>query len=389
MPMPAAVVAQFASGTSWIPASSPQNMWMKPLCKWTLMAHGQLFATYNQQGGKLGTGKAESKNWLMLMEQRKLGTATLEVRQMLSAEPLTAPHPGYPELFQTGETYHGRALVNYQHPHDVFGEIAALLSVPVSEKVTWLLYGGPAGEPSLGPTAFLHRVSASENPSTPLGHHVQDSTHISYGVVTSGFVIDRFKIEGSAFNGREPDEKRYNFDLAPLDSWSARLSFAPGKNWAAQYSYGHLVHPEALEQGNTNRQTASVAYNRPLAAGNWATTLLWGRNFKQPSHRVENSYLLESTLNFARRNYAYTRLELADKDELFPEALGAASYRTAAYTFGGVRDLVHSTHGNIGLGADMTFYSYPTALEGVYGSSPVSFHVFLRFRPPAMSVAMR
>jgi hypothetical protein len=254
----------------------------------------------------------------------------------------------------------------------------------VSENVTWLLYGGPAGEPALGPAAFPHRISAAENPAAPLGHHTQDSTHISYGAVTSGFVIDRIKIEASAFNGREPDERRYNFDLAPLDSWSARLSFAPGKNWVAQYSYGHLVHPEALEAGDVNRQTASVAYNRALASGNWATTLIWGRNFKQTTRRVQNSYLLESTLNFARRNYAYTRLEVVDKDELFPQALSAASYRIGAYTFGGVRDLVQGRYGQLGLGADVTFYSKPVVFDAVYGRNPVSWHVFLRFRPPAM-----
>ncbi|MBZ5568411.1 MAG: hypothetical protein LAN64_11240 [Acidobacteriia bacterium] len=384
MNMPAAPVAQSASGTSWIPASSPLHMWMSTLGGWQLMAHGELFVGYNQQGGPLGVGKVESQNWLMLMQERKLGAATLQVRQMLSAEPLTAPHPGYPELFQTGETYRGRALVNYQHPHDVFSELSALLSVPVSEKVTWLLYGGPAGEPALGPAAFPHRISASEDPAAPLGHHVQDSTHISYGVVTSGFVIDRFKIEASAFNGREPDERRYNFDLAALDSWSARLNFAPGRNWAAQYSHGHLVHPEALEAGNVNRQTASLAYNRPWVAGNWATTLIWGRNSKPATRRVQNSYLLESTLNFARRNYAYTRLELVDKDELFPAALNGVSYRIGAYTFGGVRDLAQGRYGQIGLGADIMFYSKPVALDPVYGRDPVSVRIFLRFRPPAM-----
>ena len=384
MNMPAAPGAQFASGTSWVPASSPLHMWMSRLGGWQLMAHGELFVGYNQQGGPLGAGKLESQNWLMLMQEHKLGAATLQLRQMLSAEPLTTPHPGYPELFQTGETYQGRALVNYQHPHDVFSELSALLSVPVSEKITWLLYGGPAGEPALGPAAFPHRISASENPAAPLGHHLQDSTHISYGVVTSGFVIDRFKIEASAFNGREPDERRYNFDLAPLDSWSARLSFAPGKNWAAQYSYGHMVHPEALEAGNTDRQTASVAYNRPLAVGNWATTLIWGRNFKPATRRVQNSYLLESTRNFARRNYAYTRLELVDKDELFPQALNAASYRIGAYAFGGVRVLVQGSYGQLGLGADVTFYAKPVALDPVYGRDPVSLHLFLRYRPPVM-----
>lgn len=376
-------VAKFGSGTSWIPSSTPEHMWMSSASPWTLMIHGNLFLGYNQQGGPRGAGKVESENWLMLMEQRKLGGTTLQLRQMLSAEPLTVPHPGFPQLFQTGETYRGRPLVDHQHPHDVFSEISALLAVQVHEKVQWLLYGGPAGEPALGPVAFPHRFSAQENPAAPLAHHLQDSTHISYGVVTTGFVFGKAKIEASAFNGREPDEKRYNFDLAPLDSWSARLSVAPGRNWTAQYSFGHLIHPEALEPGNLNRQTASLAYNRRLGHGNWSSTLIWGRNFKQAVRRVQNSYLLESALNFAERNYAYTRLELVDKDELQLPAPG--SFRIGAYTFGGVRDLRRGGYGQLGLGADVTVYSKPALLNPIYGRRPVSFHVFLRFRPPAMS----
>jgi hypothetical protein len=240
-------------------------------------------------------------------------------------------------------------------------------------------------KPALGPGGFPHRISAQENPAAPLGHHVQDSTHISYGVVTTGFVIDRFKVEASAFNGREPDERRYNFDLAPLDSWSARFSVAPTRNWAAQYSYGHLEHPEAVEPGNTNRQTASVAYNRRLTAGNWGTTVIWGRNFKQTARRVQNSYSLESSLHFAQRNYAYTRLELVDKDELFPDRPSTPSFRIGAYTLGGVRNLASGSYGQLGLGADVTFYSKAATLDPIYGRDPVSFHVFLRFEPPLMA----
>ncbi|HEX6881356.1 MAG TPA: hypothetical protein VF135_13385, partial [Terriglobales bacterium] len=191
----------FGSGTSWQAQSAPEHMWMRKWRDWQLMAHGNLFLTYNQQGGPRGAGKAESANWLMLMEERKLGKGTLQLRQMFSAEPLTAPHPGFPELFQTGETYHGEPLVDHQHPHDVFGEIAAKYVLPLGKGVTWSLYGGPAGEPALGPTAFLHRNSAAEIPEAPLGHHLQDSTHISFGVVTTGITISKVKVEGSVFNG--------------------------------------------------------------------------------------------------------------------------------------------------------------------------------------------
>jgi len=178
-------------------------MWMRG--GWELMAHGVIFADYNQQGGPRGAGKAESVNWGMLMEQHKLGAGTILFRQMFSAESLTSPHPGFPELFQTGETHHGQQLVDHQHPHNLFAELAVLYMLPVTKKISWELYGGPSAEPALGPVAYLHRVSVSELPLAPLSHHLQDSTHTSFGVVTTGFIIDRIKLEASAFNGREPN----------------------------------------------------------------------------------------------------------------------------------------------------------------------------------------
>ncbi len=369
------------SGTGWQPASVPDHVWMTTRGQWDLMAHGVLFLTYNQQGGPRGAGKAESVNWLMLMEQHKLGRGTLLIRQMFSAESLTSPHPGFPELFQTGETYHGQPLVDHQHPHNVFAELSAYYSLPVTKKVSWLLYGGPSAEPALGPVTYIHRTSASELPAAPLGHHLQDSTHTSFGVVTSGIVVDRFKVEGSVFNGREPNEERWSIQLGALDSWSVRASVAPSRNWTAQYSYGRLLHPEAAEPGNEKRQSASIEYNRPLSDGNWATTLVWGRKHKEEAATSLNSYLLESTVNFKRSNYAYTRLELVDKDELFPQAAVHPAYRIGAYTLGGVRDLLRSHAWQLGLGADVTLYSKPAVLDPVYGGNPVSFRIFLRLRP--------
>ncbi len=382
---PDQITEKLGSGTMPKPASSPEQEWMTTAGEWDVMAHGELFLTYNQQGGPRGVGKFESVNWLMLMERHKLGKGTLVFREMFSAEPLTFPHGGSPQLFQTGETYHGVPIVDRQHPHDIFGELSATYTVPFNEHVAWQFYGAPVGEPALGPVTFVHRVSAAELPAAPLGHHLQDSTHISAGVVTTGFIFEKkFKLEGSVFNGREPDENRATIDFAPMSSWSVRGSFLPTDNWALQYSFGHLVQPEALEPTDVDRQTASIAYNRPLAEGNWATTLVWGRNHKLAEDTRQNSYLLESTVNFKQKNYAFTRLELVDKDELFPSPPPPLpSFRIAAYTFGGVRDLVHNSKAQIGLGADVTFYSKPAALDSIFGN-PVSFQVFLRFRPGQM-----
>jgi hypothetical protein len=369
------------SGTAWQPASVVGHEWMWMRRGWMFMSHGSIFLDYNQQNGPRGEGKAESVNWGMLMEQHRLGPGTILFRQMFSAESLTSPHPGFPEIFQTGETYHGAPLVDHQHPHNVFAELSVLYTVPITKSLSWELYGGPSAEPALGPVTYIHRASAAELPMAPLGHHLQDSTHTSFGVVTTGFTIDRVKLEASAFNGREPNEQRWSIQLAALDSWSTRASIAPARNWAAQYSIGRLEHPEALETGSQFRQTASVEYNRPLSHGSWATTLLWGRVHKIANRTNLNSYLLESTLNFRERNYLFTRLELVDKDELFPESAIQPTYRIGAYTLGGDRDLIANRAWQLALGADVSVYSKPSALDASYGSHPVSFQIFLRMRP--------
>ena len=374
------------SGTMPEPASSPATMWMTQVGGWDIMTHGVVFLAYDQQGGPRGRGgKAESVNWVMFMERHKLGKGTLVFREMFSAEPLTAPHGGFPELFQTGETYRNVPIVDAQHPHDLTGELSLTYTLPLNEHVAWQVYGAAVGEPALGPVAFVHRVSAAELPLAPLGHHLEDSTHISPGVVTTGFLVGKFKIEASAFNGREPDQDRATIDFGPFDSFATRLSFQPSKDWTMQYSFGHLVHPEALEPTNVNRQTASITYNRPLAKGNWATSLIWGRNAKLEEGTVQNGYMLESTLNFLQKNYVFTRMELVDKDELFPAFQPPTpQFRIGAYTFGGVRDFIHNSKLQLGLGADVTFYSKPASLDPIYGSNPVSFQVFLRIRPGLM-----
>jgi hypothetical protein len=369
------------SGTAWEPASVPAHEWMLMRNGWQLMAHGVIFTDYNQQGGPRGEGKAESVNWGMLMEQHALGSGTILFRQMFSAESLTSPHPGFPELFQTGETYHGEPLVDHQHPHNVFAELSVLYTLPLGEKFSWELYGGPSAEPALGPVTYIHRSSAAELPMAPLSHHLQDSTHTSFGVVTTGFRIERVKLEGSAFNGHEPNEERWSIQPAALDSWSGRVSVAPTRDWTAQYSIGHLDHPEALESWNQWRQTASVEYSHPLVVGNWATSLVWGRVHEIATTARLNGYLLESTLNFLRHDYVFTRMELVDKNELFPEAATHPAYRIGAYTFGGVRDLVQTRAWQLGLGGDVTFYSKPAVLDAAYGVHPVSFQIFLRVRP--------
>jgi len=387
------------SGTSWQPSSGPMHMYHKVAGDWLLMFHYNLIAGVNHQGGPRGVTKFDSANWFMPMAYHKLGKGTVQLRGMFSVEPFTFPPGGSPLLFQTGETYKGQPLIDRQHPHDLFMELSATYTLPLGERATWFTYFGYPGEPALGPVAFMHRTSASENPSATLSHHLQDSTHISFGVLTTGFTYRWFKLEGSIFNGREPDENRYDFDSHRWNSRSARLSLMPNKNWTMQVSYGFLRSPEASEPTtDIRRATASVQYNRPFQRGNWAAAFIWGRNHTSSPGELHNlnGYTAESTINFLDKNYLYTRLELVDKDELLRAVdrsrLGITqphpSFRIGAFTFGGVRDIWNPEKISFGVGGDFTAYSKPAILDSIYGQHPVSWRVFFRVRPGKMDMSM-
>ncbi len=391
-------MGQMGSGTAWQPATTPMYMWHKRAGEWVLMFHGDAKLGVNRQGGLRGITKFESQNWFMPMAFRQVGRGTLQLRGMFSFEPFTFSGSGSPQIFQTGEVYRGQPLIDAQHPHDLFMELSAQYTMPVGERGTWYAYFGYPGEPALGPVAFMHRASASENPSAPLAHHLQDSTHISFGVFTTGFTYRWLKLEGSIFNGREPDEHRYNFEANPWNSRSARITVAPNENWAMQFSYGFLKNPEQLEEGDTHRMTASVQYNKPLKRGNWATSLIWGRN--REGHGGEtfhlNGYTAESTVNFLDSNYLYTRLELVDRNNLLRHAdlhqLGFGEdfhpqFRVGAYTFGGARDIWNTDQISLALGADVTFYSKPEALDALYERNPISSKFFVRIRPARMNMS--
>ncbi|HKS28034.1 MAG TPA: hypothetical protein VJS44_09450, partial [Pyrinomonadaceae bacterium] len=366
-------MGQMGSGSSWQPATTPMYMWYKAAGQWLIFFHSDLKLGVNAQGGPRGVTKLESQNWFMPMAFRRVGAGTLQLRGMFSLEPFTFSGQGSPQLFQTGETFQGRPIRDAQHPHDLFMELSATYTLPLGERGTWFAYLGFPGEPALGPTAFMHRWSASENPSAPLTHHLQDSTHISFGVFTTGFTYRWLKVEGSVFNGREPGENRYNFEFNPWNSRSFRVSVVPNQNWAMQWSYGLLKNPEALEPGDVRRMTASVSYNKRFSRGNWATSLIWGRNREE--HHGDlftlNGYTAESTVQFLDKNYLYTRLELVDKTGLLDATerakLGITSshplFRIGAYTVGYSRDVWTTEKLNVALGSDVTFYSKPAVLD--------------------------
>src|SRR5215472_3941235 len=384
------ILAHETPGTAAAPGSIDTPMLMEAKSNWMLMFHGVAFVSAIQQSGPRGADKVFSTNWFMPMAQRRLGRGQLTLRTMLSLEPATVTQRAYPELFQQGETAFGRPINDGQHPHDFFMELAALYDWKLGENFLLSFYAAPVGDPAMGPAAYAHRASASENPVATLGHHLQDSTHIANDVLTAGLTYKKVRVEASGFHGREPDEFRWNIDSGKIDSWSTRVTIQPGKDWSAQYSFAHLSSPEELHPGeDVQRMTASIMFNRRLSHGNWASTLLWGRNHVLSTGENLNGYLAESTLQFATNERVWTRIENVDRtNELLlgrqPEPPGFEERflaRVQAYTIGYDHDFHFIPGIATALGGQVTLYSKPEFLTPIYGRHPSGAIVFVRLRP--------
>jgi hypothetical protein len=381
--------ALFQSDMTLMTGMTPRDpMAGMPMPGWQFMTMGIARLQYNHQGGPSGDDALESVNWSMVMLQRDLGRGRVTLMAMNSLEPATLEEGGSPQLFQTGETFEGRPLVDHQHPHDLFMNLSATYRAPFGASGAYWVQAALRGEPTLGPTAFMHRASSGENPTATLGHHLQDATHITDDVLTAGIGWGRVSAEASVFHGAEPDEGRWDLDFGGLDSVAGRVKLDLPRGWSAQVSHGFLKKPEALEEGDTRRTTASLhwgaAGDRPLAG-----TLLWGRNREE--HGTFDSVLLESAYQLTATDHFYARAEHADKDLHLLETKGLQDSAAGegeeeqivgvrALTVGYLKDVRLWNAVRTGLGGDVTVYRVPRQLEGAYGDSPISFHVFLRLR---------
>ena len=371
-----------ASGTAWQPEAAAHEGLHLMRGPWMLMLHGYADLVYDRQGGPRGREKVVSDNMLMAMASRALGGGTLGLRTMLSAEPATIGKTGYPLLLQTGETADGVSpLIDRQHPHDLFMELAGSWSIARGDHSAFL-YAGLPGEPALGPPAFMHRFSGSELPEAPITHHWLDSSHITFGVVTLGAISGNVKLEGSRFHGREPDQERWNIETPKLDSHSFRATWNPSAVWSLQASHGRLHSPEQIEPGmNTDRTTLSVMLDRSTSRRRWQTTLAWGRNRNQPG-RTLDAVLLESALAPGDRQVWAARIERVRKDELFapgdPREGEAFTVGKASLSYR--YEIFRAEHVVVGLGGLGSVALVPAALRDAYGTRPVSGMAFMRAR---------
>ncbi|MBI3010083.1 MAG: hypothetical protein HYY57_03755 [Candidatus Omnitrophica bacterium] len=370
-----------ASGTSWQPEGAPMEGIHLMRGDWMLMTHGLATLIYDNQGGERGNREVVSTNMLMGMAQRPLGPGTFGARGMFSLEPLTVGRKGYPLLLQSGETDNGKTpLIDRQHPHDLFMELALTYSVSVGSDSSAFAYVGWPGEPALGPPTFMHRFSGTDNPEAPITHHWLDSTHITHGVTTLGYIWKKVKLEGSLFTGREPDEDRWDLEKPRFDSFAGRFSYNPNPHWAFQASYGHIDSPEQLEpEQDTNRFTISASYHHRWDRTHWQTTAAWGRNRNDPGRDLDG-FLVESLVNFNKTHIVFGRAETVEKSELFFEAdpLHGKSFTVHKVSLGYIYDFPEQHQVQWGLGGLGSLHFLPERLEEAYEETPFSFMLFIR-----------
>lgn len=378
------------SGTSWVPDETPIYAYMIHGKKWMTMIHGNFFLRYNKQdvfnAGTRGGSRFDAPNMVMLMSQRRVGRNGLfSINTMFSLDPFLVGNGGYPLLYQTGESYKGNILVDRQHPHDLFAQLSLAYTHRVAKSTDLSLSVGYPSEPALGPPVFMHRMSGWNTPDAPLGHHYQDATHIAFGVATLGLRHKNFKLEGSVFTGREPDEFRYGFDKPRFDSYSVRLSYNPTSQWAFQVSNGWLHNPEEAHPEDVSRFTASAIHTKMLSLSSYvATTLVYGQNKHKGHGAAEPSVLLESTMQWSKAAL-YGRYEFVQKNA---EALGLDNalptnpkLNINAMTLGTNYILGTFKQTNITAGLQGTLNISPGPVKTFYGSAPVAAQVYLRINP--------
>jgi len=377
------VMNREASGTSWQPDASPHTGLHIMSGDWMVMVHATINGVYDWQQGPRGDDKAFVSGMLMAMAKRDVGEkGTLQFRAMLSPEPFMGKS-GFPELLATGETANGvTPLLDRQHPHDLFMELSGSYAYRLAAKQSVFVYAGLPGEPAFGPPAFMHRLSIMDSPEAPISHHWLDSTHISMGVVTAGYVHDNWKLEVSRFRGREPDQHRFDIETPKLDSTAARISWNPSANWALQASWADQKSPEQLAPDeNIRRWSASAIYTVPFGRGGyWSTTAAWGRRTSE--HGDLDGYALESAVRPNLDWTLFARAERVATDELaLPPGARGPVFTVGKISAGAVRDFALTPHWSFGVGGLYAVNFVPAGLRASYGrSEPQGAMGFVRLK---------
>lgn len=394
-----------ATGTAWLPAATPMYGLHQPWRGWDVRLAGSVFAqfvsepTERHRTGGADTAQFSGVTWAMGMLRRAVGSGRIGLRGMVSADAWTLSDCGALSLLSTGEVCRRDTVHDRQPPHDVLMELSADYEHPLRGNWRWQVYGGLAGEPALGPPGYSHRASAIANPTAPISHHLIDPP-TSFGVLTVGVHNGRWKIEGTAFNGRSADESRIDVDLGSPDSASVRLSVLPGDRWAVQVSTGRVREATAEfyggETNSTDRVVASATYHRPLAeSGIWATTVAYGAAKGReliagtPFEILSDGLLMESSVTRRDTHTIFGRAEIVamPAHHLHAHEFIDTVFTTSKVQVGYVRHL--RSYGGLvpGIGGAVSLAMVPDALAPRYeGNRSSGFTVFINLRPARHSM---
>ena len=378
--MPAAAAyPPWGSGTSWLPTVAPMRGLHFQAADWRVMVHGSVFAQFVKEFGPRGNYQFGSINWVMGDASRMLAGGVFRARVMASAEYYTVTRAGYPQLLQVSQPYQGGTVTDRMHPHELWSEVAVMYDRPLANDWRWVVYLAAVGEPALGPVAYVHRPSAVNDPTAPLGHHSQDVTHESFGVATLGVFTHKVHLEASVFNGMHPDEVRTNFDYAGarLNSFAARVSINPNDRWSIAASAAYI---DPREHEPLHRLEMSATH----VAGGWSTSLIWGANVPTDTRRVLNTALVETNFDLDARNAVFGRVEYVTRtaEELALVGSISETVEIGSLALGYARRLGGRYGLGVWLGARGHVDLVPEQLQLFYGTrTPTGVLAYLAIRP--------
>jgi hypothetical protein len=366
--------------------------------RWTFGYNWKLTGLFIDEGTQRGDRQFALLDWETFGVERRIGDGRVTLGAMTTLSRFINGGRGTPQLLQTGGTY------RHAWVHDRMHASPAIMHLGASYFRDGLFVDVLAvGAPRLGPLNYLHRASGNSDPFAPIGHHWQDATHQSFGVVSAGLKIGPAWLSGSAFNAREGDETQpiVDFRGARLDSYAAHLGISNQTWWRLEAWTGFLNEPHRLDPTTRmHRMGASVEAIGPGFRGvdRWTTTAIWGTNVHhhdagghailhaEPGaspHHESRSALLESTLDIYKKGTVFARAELVEKNGEELGFLGGdltTLYPVQSLVLGGTRELTFSVRRDwiLSAGARVSLNFVPEELRATYGTRrPIGMALFL------------
>jgi hypothetical protein len=319
--------------------------------QWKPFFDGAVFLTHASQAGPdTSENKFFSTNWLSAGAERRYGDFTIIAGGRVSLEPFTIPKDGYPQLLQ-----YAPPLVDHMRAQDLVQEAAIGLQWRIAR-----LYLAPVGEPPLGADPFAQRVTSMDFAEAPFAYDVQESFHVATRVIGAGVTTNAVSVDGAVFHHSQTTGRHASIDDGDIDSWSARLTFAPHARLSAQISSGRLG------DANTDVSSASMTYHGSAVSG----SLLWTKNGDLHAYGVETSMR-------PGRSTVVGRAEWVDR----PAGVFTANTRRMAHvTVGYIFDVLKTRDQRAGFGVNIDYHSSTKTLLRDYGHKPQGVYLFLRWR---------